>query len=206
MAKTKAKVCGITNKEDALKAAFYGAWAVGFIFHKKSPRYVSPSKAKLIIDALPPFVTPVGVFVNLSERAVRDICRFTKVSTVQFHGDEDASYCKRFKDCKVIKAFRVDEFFNVDVALKFKVDGFLFDTYQEKAYGGSGKSFNWNLLKGKKFNAPVILSGGLNSENIKEAVETVGPYAVDVSSGVERSPGIKNPQLIHDFFNALNSV
>lgn len=206
MGKVKVKICGITNKEDALKAVYYGAWAIGFVFHKKSPRYISPSKARLIIEALPPFVTPVGVFVNLSERAVKEICRFARITTVQFHGDEDVAYCKRFKDYKVIKAFRVDQLFNVDIVQKYKVDGYLFDTYQENVIGGSGKSFNWALLKDKKFDKPFILAGGLNPQNLKEALTIVTPYAVDVSSGVEHSPGIKNPQLIHGFFESLKMI
>jgi len=196
----KVKICGITNHEDVQKAVYYGAWAVGFIFYKKSPRYVSPSKARKLIEALPPFVTPVGVFVNLNERAVKDICKFTKIRTLQFHGDEDVHFCNRFKDYKVIKAFRVSDQFNFNQILKYKVDAYLFDTYLGSLYGGSGKTFNWKLLQGQKFDKPFILSGGLKAENIREAVETVTPYAVDVSSGIEKSPGIKNPRLIRDFF------
>ena len=102
---TRVKVCGITNTEDALKAVYYGASAIGFIFHKKSPRYISPSKAKKIVEALPPFVVPVGVFVDQSEKAVKDICRFTRIRTVQFHGDEKPVYCKRFTDYKIMLKF-----------------------------------------------------------------------------------------------------
>jgi phosphoribosylanthranilate isomerase len=198
----KIKVCGLTNVDDTLKAAYYGAWAVGFIFTKKSPRYVSPSKARKIIDALPPFVTPVGVFVDQSERAVRDICKFTTINTVQFHGEETPQYCKRFKDMKVIKAFRIGEFFPSDMINNYKVDGFLFDTYDEKASGGTGKTFNWEILNGQKIDKPFILSGGLSSENIQAAISTVTSYALDVSSGVEKSPGIKDARKIRAFFDA----
>src|SRR3989338_8488456 len=121
------KICGITNEEDALKVVHYGAWAVGFVFDKKSPRYVSPSRARKIIEALPPFVTPVGVFVNTNERAVRDICQFTRFHTVQFHGDETPVYCKRFNNFKIIKAFRVQSEMSFDNLAKYKVDAYLFD-------------------------------------------------------------------------------
>ncbi len=198
------KICGITNAEDAAKAVYYGAWAVGFIFSKKSPRYISPSRARKLIEALPPFVTPVGVFVDQSERAVRDICKFTRIQTIQFHGEEKAVYCKRFSDFKVIKAFRIGAFFPADEIKKFKVDAYLFDTYEKDVQGGTGKIFNWDLLKQHKIEKPVILSGGLNAQNVQEALDVTSPFAIDVSSGVEKSPGIKNPRLIRAFFDAAN--
>lgn len=198
----KVKICGITNHEDAQKAMYYGAYAVGFIFHKKSPRYVSPSKARKLIEALPPFMVPVGVFVDLKEKAVRDICNFTRIRTVQFHGEETPLYCKRFTDYKIIKAFRVNDLFDVNGVRKYKVDAYLFDTYQENLLGGTGKTFNWNTLKGQKFEKPIILSGGLTASNVEEGISTVKPYAVDVSSGVEKSPGIKDPRKIREFMKA----
>lgn len=202
----RVKVCGITNSEDALKAVYYGAWALGFVFTKKSPRYISPSRARKIIEQLPPFVTPVGVFVDQSERAVRDICKFTRISTVQFHGEEKAVYCKRFTDFKVIKAFRIGNYFPIDVIEKYKVDAYLFDTYEKGVAGGTGKVFNWDILKEHKIEKPVILSGGLNAENVREALEATKPFAIDVSSGVEKAPGIKNPRLIRGFFEVVNFV
>ncbi len=199
----RVKVCGITNIEDAKKCVYYGAWALGFVFYKKSPRYVSPSKARKIIEALPPFITAVGVFVNHREKAVRDICEFTRIKTVQFHGDEDPSYCRRFKEYKIIKAFRVKDDFDVNLVLNYKVDAYLFDSYQEDVYGGSGKVFRWGIIKSVKWERPVILSGGLGPDNINKAITVLSPYAVDVSSGLERSPGIKNPRLIRTFFNNI---
>lgn len=189
----KVKICGITNHEDAQKAMYYGAYAAGFIFHKKSPRYVSPSKARKLIEALPPFIVPVGVFVDLKEKAVRDICQFTRIRTVQFHGEETPLYCKRFTDYKIIKAFRVNDMFDPVGVRKYKVDAYLFDTYQENVIGGTGKTFNWEVLKGHKFEKPVILSGGLTAENVADAIGSVNPYAVDVSSGVEKTPESKTP-------------
>lgn len=200
----RVKVCGITNVEDAKKAVYYGAWAVGFIFSKKSPRFVSASRARKIIEALPPFVTPVGVFVDQSERAVRDICKFTRIQTLQFHGDEKPVYCKRFGDFKIIKAFRIGEYFPIDMISKYKVDAYLFDTFKEGVSGGTGETFNWDLLKDQKITKPIILSGGLNSQNIQKALDVIKPYAVDVSSSVEKSPGIKDPRLIRTFFDAAN--
>ena len=198
----KVKICGITNHEDAQKAMYYGAYAAGFIFHKKSPRYVSPSKARKLIEALPPFIVPVGVFVDLKEKAVRDICQFTRIRTVQFHGEETPLYCKRFTDYKIIKAFRVNDMFDPVGVRKYKVDAYLFDTFQENVIGGTGKTFNWEVLKGHKFEKPVILSGGLTAENVADAIGSVNPYAVDVSSGVEKSPGIKDPRKIREFMKA----
>ncbi len=203
----RVKMCGFTNTEDVLKAAHGGAWAVGFVFSKKSPRYVSPSKVKKIVDSLPPFVTPVGVFVDLREGGVRDICRFTGIRTLQFHGNETPAYCKRFKDYKVIKAFRVNEAFNVETLKSYdNVNAFLFDTYVEGVEGGTGKTFNWNILKNIKISKPYILSGGLNAENIKQAVLELNPFAVDVSSGIERKPGIKDHNLIKEFLEVSKTL
>ena len=201
---TRIKICGITNLNDAQVAVNAGASALGFIFHKKSPRYISPSKVRPIVEALPPFVTPVGVFVDTNEHAVRDICRLARISTVQFHGEESPGYCKRFKHFKIIKAFRVSEVFDFKTVLQYKVDAYLFDTFADDAAGGTGKAFNWDLLKNYTFDKPVILSGGLNPENVRQAIEALHPYAVDVSSGVEKSPGIKDYRLINTFCRAAN--
>jgi phosphoribosylanthranilate isomerase len=202
--RVRIKICGITNCMDAAHAAYSGAWALGFVFSKKSPRYISPSKARKIIGGLPPFVTPVGVFVNHKERDVRDICKTAQIHTVQFHGEEEVAYCKRFEDYKIIKAFRVGRTFDIRQVTKYKVDAYLFDTFQEGVPGGTGKSFNWEMIKGIKLNRPVILSGGLNSRNVRKALHIVNPYAVDVSSGVEAFPGKKSPNRIKTFFDQVN--
>ena len=204
----KVKICGITNKEDALKAAYYGAWAVGFVFHQKSPRYISPSRARKIIEELPPFVTPVGVFVNQNERAVRDVCRFARISTIQLHGDETPLYCTRFRDYKVIKAFRVKDGKSIEGIKAFSGIGFvLLDAFKEGEYGGTGSSFNWNLAdKVGLIRAPVFLSGGLNPDNVKEAIQKFKPFCVDVSSGVEKEPGIKDKGLVTRFIQNVKSA
>jgi phosphoribosylanthranilate isomerase len=199
----RVKVCGITSYEDAAKAVYHGAWAIGFVFAKKSPRYISPSRARKIIEGLPPFVTPVGVFVDQSEKAVKDICRFTRIQTIQFHGDEKTVYCKRFGDFKIIKAFRIGDFFPIDSIKRYKVDAYLFDTFEQGRHGGTGKKFNWDMLRDRSLDRPFILSGGLNSQNVREAIKTTKPFAVDVSSGIEKSPGVKDPRLMRAFFDAI---
>lgn len=204
-ATVRIKVCGITNREDALDAAYEGAWAQGFIFYKKSPRYVSPSKVKKIIEALPPFVTPVGVFVNQNEGAIRDICSFTRIKTIQLHGDEDPIFCSHLKEYKVIKAFRLKDRIDLSHLSSYKtVDAFLFDTFQEHSFGGTGKTFSWDILKDTKINKPFILAGGLNIQNVKEALGEVSAYAIDISSGIEKSPGIKDHRLMKEFFEYVH--
>ncbi len=203
------KVCGITNEQDALKAARLGAWSIGFIFHKKSPRYISPFKAKKIIDALPPFVTPVGVFVNNNLGAMRDIINHTGIRVAQLHGDEDHHFCHRLKryNVKIIKVIRVGDDFSPKMIEPYKVDAFLFDTFDKDAYGGTGVSFDWRkLVELKNQQTPIILSGGLNSQNIIEAVNGLKPYAVDVNSGVEEAPGKKSPIKMKEFIDIVNYI
>ena len=206
----RVKICGITNEIDALKAARIGAWALGFIFYKKSPRFISPFKAKQIIQRLPPFVTPVGVFVNHPAGAVRDIINHCGLRAVQLHGDEDHHFCHRLKsyNVKVIKVFRVGENFDPKIVEPFKVDAFLFDTFDPINYGGSGKTFDWNILKQVKssYDVPIILSGGLNAQNVIEPVNELKPYAVDANSGVEESPGKKDHKKMKDFIDIVSYI
>ncbi len=195
------KICGITDKDDAFKAVKFGADALGFVFTKKSPRYVSPSRARNIISILPPFITMVGVFVNERQGAVNDIISFAGLNAVQLHGDEDPQYVSRLKrgNCQVIKAFRVGAGFDFSSINKYDVNGILFDAYQDDAFGGTGKTFNWELLRQADIKKPYILSGGLNQENILEAVTLLKPYAVDVSTGVEAEPGKKDHRKMMSF-------
>ncbi len=201
---TRVKICGITDQLDALRAAKQGAWALGFNFYKKSPRYVSAYKARKIIAALPPFVVPVGVFVNAKEGAVKDIARFCGLRVLQFHGDESPSYIKRFSKFCVIKAFRVGEDFDPEQVKAYKCGAYLFDAYQKDAYGGTGRTFDWSVVKKfKDLGTPVILSGGITPKNVREARDAVRPYAVDVASGVEKAPGVKDDRLIQDLMIQL---
>jgi len=206
----RVKVCGITSELDAQRAARFGAWAVGFIFYKKSPRFISPFKAQKIIDTLPPFITPVGVFVNHPAGAVRDIINHCGLRAVQLHGDEDHHFAHRLKrnNVKVIKVFRVGETFDVEALKPFKVDAFLFDTLDQADYGGTGKTFDWNILNGIKTSTetPIILSGGLNSQNVIDPVNAIGPYAVDVNSGVEEAPGKKDAKKMKEFIDIVNYI
>ncbi len=206
----RVKICGITSELDAQRASKAGAWAVGFIFHKKSPRFISPFKAKKIIDSLPPFITPVGVFVNHNAGAMRDIITHTGLRAVQLHGDEDHHFAHRLKryNVKIIKVFRVGENFDPKVVEPFKVDAFMFDTFDQYNYGGTGKTFDWNFLKTVKaaHDVPIILSGGLNTQNVIEAVNELKPYAVDVNSGVEEAPGKKDAKKMKDFIDIVSYI
>ncbi len=193
------KICGVTNIEDALKVVELGADALGFVFYEKSPRKVTIKKAKEIIDSLPKEVVKVGLFVDELEEKVSEITSYCNFDILQFHGDETPDYCKKFPQ-KIIKAFRIkDKESLVDIP-KNDVVYYLLDAYSEELPGGTGRTFNWDLAKeAKKFDRPIILSGGLNPENIIEALEKVSPFGVDVSSGVESSPGKKDHKKLEEF-------
>ncbi|MFQ5901912.1 MAG: phosphoribosylanthranilate isomerase [Thermodesulfobacteriota bacterium] len=194
------KICGVTNKEDALIACDAGAGAIGFVFYDKSPRYVSPSLAAEIIKVIPPFVTTVGVFVNQKKGYIKNICEETDVDLIQLHGDESPEFCSGIGK-RVIKAFRVkNKGQNIqDELARYRVSAYLLDTYQEGMPGGTGRVFNWDrAVEAKRFGR-IILSGGLNSDNVVNAIEKVRPYAVDVSSGVELKPGKKDAKKVREF-------
>jgi phosphoribosylanthranilate isomerase len=205
--RVKIKICGITSAADALNAVKAGADALGFVFFRQSPRYVSPAKARGIIRKLPASVNKVGVFVNEKPEKVIRIARQCGLDTLQFHAEETAGYCRKFPGYKIIKAFRIKDASSLKEIKKYQVDGYLMDTFSEKSYGGTGKIFRWVLLQklsGKIF--PLILSGGLNPGNIARAIKKVKPYAVDVSSGVEISPGKKSPKLLKQLFKAITAA
>jgi len=194
----KVKICGITNKEDALYAAGCGANALGFIFYEKSPRYIAPDNAKTIIAALPPFVTTVGVFVNKDFNDIRDMALLTGITVVQLHGDESPSYCNLVEG-KLIKAIRVKNDRSIEGLKKYDVDAFLLDSFDKNSFGGSGLTFDWKLAEKAKQYGKIILAGGLTPDNVEEAVKKVVPYGVDVSSGVEKKPGIKDNNKVKEF-------
>ncbi|MCR4336564.1 MAG: phosphoribosylanthranilate isomerase [Candidatus Omnitrophica bacterium] len=201
----RVKICGITNLKDALAAVSCGAWALGFIFYRGSRRFISPSEAKKIIEQIPPFVTPVGVFVNEREEEVKRVAEFCRIRTLQFHGDESSHYCQGFStEYQVIKAVRVSKEISLKDLKNFAVSAFLFDSHQEGSFGGSGKTFSWESLAGiERLKRPWILSGGLNSKNVRQAILKTKPYAIDVASGVERAAGQKSPKLLQDFFKEI---
>ena len=196
---TRVKVCGITNREDARQAVDLGADALGFIFHPASPRYIAPEAAARIIRDLPPFVASVGVFVDASVLRVRSLVRNCLLSAVQFHGEETPAYCGGFP-VKVIKAFRVKGTRLPRGLSRFVVDAILLDTFRSGVPGGTGQVFDWDVAKRAKRYGRIILAGGLNPANVRDAVQAVRPFAVDVSSGVEAFPGKKDPKLLEEFF------
>ena len=194
----KVKICGITNLEDALAAAEAGADALGFVFYPDSPRFIDPGNARAIIAKLPVFITSVGVFVDESEDLIRRIIREGGIQILQFHGSESPVLCTRFRE-KVIKAIRIKDEESISEMQMYDVDTFLLDTYLDCAKGGTGKTFNWKYAEMAKKNGRIILSGGLNPSNIGNAVRKLKPYGVDVSSGVEISPGKKDHVKIREF-------
>lgn len=194
----KIKICGITNIDDALAAAEAGAEALGFNFYKKSPRYVAPSTAREIVSQLPPFVLPVGLFVNEREERIREIISETGMQAAQLHGDEGPEFCQCL-GVRVIKAFQVKDKESLKHMAHYRVSAFLLDSYNDKLRGGTGVTFDWHLAVVAKTFGRIILAGGLTPENVGEAVRLVQPYAVDTASGVEKSPGIKDHAKIRKF-------
>lgn len=201
--RTRIKICGIKHRDDALKAVECGADAIGLIFVEKSPRYVSLTEARVIAESLPPFVTSVGLFMNASEETVREALKVVPLNLLQFHGEESPEFCEQF-GMPYVKVLRMRENVNVIAFTQEypNAAGILLDTYSKEG-GGSGQTFDWSLIP-KDVSVPLILAGGLNPENVASAVETVKPYAVDVSSGVESEPAVKDhkkiEQLIKEVF------
>lgn len=202
---TKIKICGITNHQDAQVAAGLGVDALGFVFYKASPRYVKPNLAKDIIAALPPFITTVGVFVDEEAEVIRQISHDCCLQVVQLHGHEPPDFCRGFKN-KVIKAIRIKDKLSLIDIDKYPVDALLLDTYQTDKFGGTGEVFNWELASEAKKHARIILAGGLNPENIQQALKSVNPYAVDVSSGVEEEPGKKDADKLRDLVERVRRL
>ena len=207
MQSVKVKICGITASEEAAIAVELGVDALGFIF-SESPRRITPQKALAIIRDLPPFVKSVGVFVNETPDVIRDITHHCGLDLVQLHGDESPDLCLSLMPY-TIKALRLKSESSPRAGLAYyeKVRALLLDTYAENKAGGTGKTFDWNLaVKIKKLQIPIILSGGLGPSNIREAIQTVKPYAVDVNSGVEERPGKKSPELMKELMNYINEI
>ncbi len=200
----KVKVCGMTQLADARYAAEQGADAVGFIFYSKSPRAVTMKTAREIILQLPPFVDTVGVFVNETSDRVNKIAEYCGLDLVQLHGEESPAFCRKMHR-RVIKAFRVKDLQSIKQLEKYAVSGFLLDTYSDDLHGGTGKVFDWNLAHPAKKIGPVILAGGLNPRNIGQAIRQVRPYGVDVCSGVEKEPGIKDSKKVRAFLENIRS-
>jgi phosphoribosylanthranilate isomerase len=193
------KICGITSLEDAQAAVEAGVDALGFVFYPPSPRYVTPERAEQIIRGLPPFVTTVGLFVDVPLDTVNDIAARGGLDRIQLHGRETPEFCRQVRR-PVIKAFRIKNAESLAPLPRYAVSAYLLDAYVEGALpGGTGASFSWQLAAQAKPYGPVILAGGLTPENVTAAIEQIHPYGVDVSTGVERAPGIKDHHKVREF-------
>ncbi len=208
MKRTRIKICGITNIDDALAAIDAGVDALGFNNYEKSPRYLPLSEMNQIVKQLPPYVTIVGLFVNATEAFVREACQRVSFDLLQFSGDETSEFCAQF-DLPYMKAVRVKslEQLNIEVSNNPESQGFLFDAHEPKLFGGTGKTFDWKMLQQRERGTgmsdySVVLAGGLTPENVGSAITTVRPFAVDVSSGVESAPGKKDRTKIQSFISA----
>ena len=201
--RTRVKICGITQLEDAKYAIASGADALGFVFYAPSPRYISPEKAAAIIRQLPAFVTTTALFVNETQENVDRILRETRIDLLQFHGDELPEFCNQF-DRPYIKALRMKPDLDLTVeAQKYSsAQALLLDAYRPGIPGGTGEVFDWDRIPAKH-PAEIILAGGLTAENVAQAVLAVAPYAVDVSGGVEKSKGIKDADKVEKFINEV---
>ena len=202
----KVKICGITNVSDALMAARAGADALGFNFSRGSPRYIPPEKAKPIVLSLPPFVAAVGVFVDSPPDLVREVVEFCGLQFAQLHGHETPRRVERLAGIHVLKTIRVASEADIRKIGKYRVDGFVLDSYVKGKPGGTGESFDWTLARAASSTAPIILAGGLRPDNVAEAIRTVRPYGVDTASGVESAPGQKSKELVLKFIRAAKSV
>lgn len=204
----KVKICGITNSEDAKAAIDAGCDALGFVFYKKSPRYIAPRKAQEIIRQLPPRTVKTGVFVNAPIARIRHIAKLCKLDMVQLHGNESPQFCAKLKEYRIIKVIHIkNKKLEREDLQEFKVFAYLFDSSTATKLGGTGRTFDWKLLPHPaELKSQIFLSGGLNRKNVKRAVKRVHPQWVDVSSSVEILPGEKDSKKIKEFINAAKQT
>ena len=200
----KVKICGMTNLKDVKVAVDGGVDAVGFIFYKKSPRSVTMQAVRKIVLELPPFVDSVGVFVNETAEQINKIADRCNLDRVQLHGNESPTFCKKIRR-RVIKAIRVKDIQSLKKLSDYPVSSFLLDTFSEDQYGGTGKVFDWNLAYPAKKYGPIILAGGLTPNNVRQAIQRIQPYGVDVCSGVESQPGIKDHKKMQIFLKNVKA-
>jgi len=202
---TEIKICGITNIEDALHAASCGADALGFIFYRQSPRYISPAAAALIIARLPGAICKVGVFVNEAAATVKETAAACRLDFIQLHGDETIDYCDEFHPDVLIKALPLETEEDLRKASLYPVRVLLVDARGYGLYGGTGRQASWSLAARLGINKPLILAGGLNIENIAAALRTVRPQAVDLNSGVESAPGKKDAEKVKEIIRIIKA-
>ena len=200
----KVKICGMTNLKDVKVAVDGGVDAVGFIFYKKSPRSVTMQAVRKIVLELPPFVDSVGVFVNETAEQINKIADRCNLDRVQLHGNESPTFCKKIRR-RVIKAIRVKDIQSLKKLSDYPVSSFLLDTFSEDQYGGTGRVFDWNLAYPAKKYGPIILAGGLTPNNVRQAIQRIQPYGVDVCSGVESQPGIKDHKKMQIFLKNVKA-
>lgn len=203
MKRTRVKICGFTSTEHATFAAYAGCDAIGLVFYPPSPRHVSIAKAQQIVAALPAFTSVVALFVDATEAQIKNVIQQVSIDILQFHGDESASECRRYAK-PYLKAVRMRAETNIDVlcAEYHDASGLLLDAYHADAKGGTGQKFDWDLIP-KTSALPIILAGGLDEHNARDAINRVKPYALDVSSGVEVVKGIKDNNKICAFLNEV---
>lgn len=201
------KICGITNKQDAIEASGLGVDMLGFVLYKNSKRYIEPKNIRDVLNEVPDTIAKVGVFVDENAKKVIEIAQDCSLDMLQFHGKESPEYCAQFKDSyKIIKAFRIQDKKSLENINGYDVDYYLLDTHIDGLKGGTGKTFDWKLIEGYELLKPVILSGGLTPENVGSAIQNVAPYGVDVSSGVEVSPGKKDLKLMKEFVDNVRKI
>ena len=198
------KICGITNYKDAMHAKTAGASAIGMIFYDKSPRYVDIENAKKI-SMSSSGLKKIGIFVNENENIINDIINELNLDAIQLHGDESPEFCNNFK-VPVIKALSVAKKSDLNVINNYDVNAILLDNRTKNQFGGTGKIFNWKVIENVKFNLPIILSGGLNEKNILDGINQINPHAVDINSGVEKSPGLKSKSKIFRIVKILKQT
>ncbi len=201
---TRIKICGLTRIEDAQRAVDLGAAALGFNFYPPSPRYIEPEPARAIIRRLPPFVTALGVFADETDAGhVISLAREAGATAVQVHGPRCPALHELLSVFTLVVAVAVREGFKPEELRKIKPSAFLLDAFDPDRLGGTGRSFDWSVAREAKQYGPIILAGGLTPENVAQAVREVRPFAVDVASGVESAPGIKDPAKLRAFFAAV---
>jgi len=202
--RTRVKICGFTRVEDAVCAAGLGVDAIGLVFYPPSPRHVDIEQAIEIVSALPAFVSVVALFVDEQEARIREILERVPIDLLQFHGDESAKACRLYGK-RYMKAVRMREGIDIsDLALHYRdAAGLLLDAYHPGAKGGTGSRFDWNMIP-EHCALPIVLAGGLDADNARQAVQAVRPYALDVSSGVETEKGIKDALKMAAFIREVN--
>jgi phosphoribosylanthranilate isomerase len=206
VATVRVKICGIRSLDEALAAQELGVDALGFNFWEHSPRYISPAEVETMIRELNPFVACIGVFVNERAESVREIQQRLGLGAVQLHGDESPEYCSALAPIRVIKAFRVSDGFDPASVETYRVGAILLDAGVPGQFGGTGRSFDWRVALEVKKYGPLVLAGGLNAENVREAVQRVRPSVIDVCSGVEAEPGRKDLEKMKRLMAEVESV